>query len=148
MSIIGPDLYQLIEKHVSDLHGVQIYGQVVEPIYSQVKNRIALIFALESVLDDHRQKYATEWSPLIGRQALEHLLLKKYQWPLTIIRELNLKDIVLCLQEELELNNLPNPGKATLDLYYPFPHKQFFPDFQEEEWDPDLYLKLPERQRW
>lgn len=148
MSVISGSYYELISHKIFEIRGIAQYGTVIEPGHTQCGNRSALIFALEAVLDAHRRKFSSHWSPLEGKRALEHLLLKKYAMPLSQIRSLNLSDIVLLLQEELHPDKIPEEARQILNSYNVMHARNHFPDFNEEEWDPNLYLTLPVRQRW
>lgn len=148
MRIANDNFYHLIESKIADLHQIPVNGFVQEPGYSQVKNRAALILALEYVLDAHRKKYATYWSPLTGRAALHHLLLQKYKWPLKEIRSLDLQDSIFLLQEELALDALPEEAKESINFFAggtrPNTH---FPEIREEEWDSTLSSRTPLKRR-
>lgn len=148
MSVISEDFYKIISKNIFDLRGIAQYGEVVEPEHSQCRNRSALIFVLESVLHLHREAYATDWNPLEGRKALEHLLLQLYKWPLSEIRSLSLSDVILALQEQLIPDNIPQEVKTILISFRAFSVRKVFTDFREEEWNPDLYLTIPKPQNW
>jgi len=148
MPVANDNFYHLIESRIADLHQISVSGFVQEPGYSQVRNRAALILALEYVLDAHRQKFATYWNPLHGRAALHHLLLQKYKWPLKEIRSLDLQDSIFLLQEELTLNALPEEAKESINFFAggarPNSH---FPEIREEEWDSMLSSKISLRRR-
>lgn len=107
-----------------------------------------MIFALEVILEQHREKYGTNWNPLNGKQALEHLILKKFQWPISQIRNLSLQDALFILQEELNFKNLPENAQQMIQMFGSSRANQCFPDIAEEEWDPDLYSKLPPLRHW
>jgi len=148
MSIANDNFYHLIESRIAELHQISVSGFVQEPGYSQVRNRAALILALEYVLDAHRQKFATYWNPLHGRAALHHLLLQKYKWPLEQIRSLDLQDSIFLLQEELALDALPEEAKESIQFFAggarPNSH---FSEIREEEWDSSLSGKVSLKRR-
>ncbi|SUP83802.1 hypothetical protein ACILPN_17760 [Yersinia wautersii] len=148
MSVICEEYFDIISKKIFSLHDVARIGAIIEPQYTQCKNRSALIFALESVLHTHREENCTIWNPLEGRKALEHLLLQKYKWPLEEIRSLSLTDIVLLLQNELSPANLPEAAQSLLKMYGGLTSRKAFPDFMDAEWDPELYLTIPKPQNW
>lgn len=148
MSVNNESYFALISRKIFEQRGVQQYGLVVEPEHTQCNNRAALIFALDSILDEHRKKFGSFWNPLEGKRALEHLLLQKYALPLSQIRSLNLSDIVLHLQEELHPDKIPEDARKILDLYNVTNKKKSFSDFKDEEWDPDLYLTITKQQNW
>jgi hypothetical protein len=148
MSVISDDFYHLIQNKIAELHDVAMQGYVKEPEYTQVQNRAALIFCLEAILDAHRQKFATQWSPLLGKSALHHLLIQKYKWPLSEIRALSLQDSIFLLQEELNPANIPEAAMKMVEYFNAHHAKQVFPEIIEEEWDPDLYQLIPKQRGW
>lgn len=148
MSIFNTDFYFLIQNKIAELHEVSMDGYVKEPEYSQVQNRTALIFCLEAVLDEHRQKFSTKWSPLLGKSALLHLLLQKYKWPLSELRSISLQDAIFLLQEELTPANIPREATKMVELFNTHNAKHVFPNILEEEWDPELYRLIPRQGSW
>lgn len=148
MSVISEEYFEKIQNKVSEYHGVPVFGVIKRPDHDQMKNRSALLFSLEVVLDVHRTKFGTIFSPLKGRDALNHLLVQKFKWPLNEIRSLSLQDIVILLQEEMNPDNLPEYAKSILHSYGTLNAKETFPEIKEEEWDPDLHLSIPKRQNW
>ncbi|WP_312584916.1 hypothetical protein [Atlantibacter sp.] len=147
MSVISDEYFQLLLSKSSDYHGVAAYGQITQPGHNQLLNRTSLLFALECLLFQHRQDHATPWSPLTGKEALVHLILQKYKWPLSEIRGLSLQDSVLLLQEELRFENLPEEA-AQVIRSHGANKKQHFPSLNDDEWDPDFYLQIPKQQHW
>ncbi|EPR6404850.1 ECs1072 family phage-associated protein, partial [Yersinia enterocolitica] len=148
MSVISERYFDIISNKIFALHDIARFGSVVEPQHTQCRNRSALIFALESILHLHREAHGTIWNPLEGRKALEHLLLQKYKWPLSEIRALSLADIVLLLQSELAPERLPEEVISVLRDFSSLTPKKSFPEFMEDEWDPELYLTIPKQQNW
>ncbi|SPZ21436.1 Uncharacterised protein [Providencia rettgeri] len=148
MTVINEDYLYLIIKKLSKFHEIPVVGVVLQPGYNQVYNRAGLIFALEVVLEEHRKTYATNWSPLKGKLALQHLLLKKYNWAPDIIQSLKLSDIIILLQEELNYAKLPESAKKVLDVYPAYKRTEYFPTIQEEEWDPDLIDQITTTPQW
>lgn len=148
MSVISEEFFQKILNNLSELYGIAVFGSVTEPGYSQVKNRASLVFALEVLLERHREKHGTLWSPLPGKLALLHLILQKYKWPLSEIKALTLQESVFLLQEELKFENLPDLAQRVLKNYLADRAEHYFAEIREEEWDPDLYLTIPKPQRW
>ncbi len=148
MSVINEDFYNLIQNKIAKLHGVVMQGHIKDPEYTQVKNRAALIFCLEAILDAHRQNFATQWSPLLGKSALHHLLVQKYKWPLSEIRSLSLQDSIFLLQEELSTANIPEDAMKMVELFNAHYANFVFPEISDEEWDPDLYQLVPKQRNW
>ncbi|WP_071846572.1 MULTISPECIES: ECs1072 family phage-associated protein [Serratia] len=148
MTVISEDFYHLVLQKVGKVRGVTLSGAIQQPDYNQVQNRAALIFSLECVLEGHRNQFATLGNPLKGKAALEHLILKKYKWPLSEIRSLSLQDAIFLLQEELASDALPDSARQMITLFGAHRAKQLYPDILEEEWDPNLIDELPESPRW
>ncbi|MBI6544459.1 hypothetical protein JEO90_13630 [Proteus vulgaris] len=142
MTVINEDYLYSIIKKLAEFHDIPIVGLIENPGYYQVYNRAGLIYALDVVLEEHRKIYATNWSPLKGRLALEHLILMKYKWHLDVIRDLKLSDIVILLQEELAYDNLPESAQNILKCFPDTTKKQCFPTIQDEEWDPNLIEQI------
>lgn len=147
MTVINEDYLYLIIKKLSEFHKIPIIGEVMQPGFNQVYNRAGLIFALEVVLEEHRKIYATDWSPLKGKAALQHLLLNKYKWTLDIIKALKLSDIIILLQEELNYANLPESAQKLMTSYRVC-CKNYFPTIQDEEWDPNLIEQITIAPQW
>ncbi len=148
MTVISEDFYQLVLQKVGEVRDVALRGAIQQPDYAQVQNRAALIFTLECVLEKHRNTYATIGSPLKGRAALEHLLLQKYKWPLSEIRNLSLQDAILALQEELRAIAEYEPAQKMIAYFGARSTKQVYPTILDEEWEPNLIDKLPQTPRW
>lgn len=149
MKIITNEYFELIRDNVFASRGVAKFGAVKLSQRNQCQNRSALIFALEIVLDQYREKYKTLWSPLQGRKALELLLVQKYKWPLSEVRALSLSDSIFLLQEELVPNKLPDEAIALLVFHDALYSQDEYPDILEGEWIPDLHLTPePQQQNW
>ncbi|MBT0306466.1 ECs1072 family phage-associated protein [Morganella morganii] len=148
MTVINEDYMYLIIKKISNLHDIPIEGSINRLDYNKVYNRAGLIFALEVVLEEHRNTYATSWSPLKGKIALQHLLLMKYKWTLDIINMLKLQDVIMLLQEELNYNKLPESAQKILSNFRAYKLVDYFPTISDAEWDPDLIEQLPKTIQW
>lgn len=147
MSVINEDFFQLIQRKIATFRGVAMSGEVT-PEYHLVQNRAALIFSLEVVLETHRNKYASHYSPLLGRLALEHLILHKYKWTLREIRALTLSDSIFTLHEELAFESLPDRAQLVIKNFGAHRSIKSFPEINEAEWDPELYLTIQKQQNW
>ncbi|HCT7892230.1 ECs1072 family phage-associated protein [Klebsiella aerogenes] len=147
MSVINAEYFHQIQNKIAALREVQMVGYVT-PEYYKVQNRAALVFSLEVLLDAHRKKYGHLTSPLKGKLALEHLLLNKYKWPLSVIRGLSLQDSILLLQQELALEALPGEAQDIIKNYNAHRATNYFEEILEDEWDPELYLTIPKPQNW
>lgn len=148
MSIINEDYFSMILNRIAKNRNVAIQGLVTEPDNSRAYNRAGLIFALETILHEHRAKFGTLWQPLKGKLALDHLLLQKYKWPLKQIRELSLQDCVLLLQEELSYEALPIAAQGIIKLFDAHRNRNAFPEISEDDWDPNLAESLPPQRHW
>ncbi|MCL6366220.1 hypothetical protein EXT60_18485 [Pectobacterium carotovorum subsp. carotovorum] len=147
MSVINDDFFHLIQKNIANLHNVAMSG-LVTPEYHLVQNRAVLIFSLEVVLEAHRNKYSSHYSPLVGRLTLEHLILHKYKWPLREIRALTLADSIFTLHEELAFESLPESAQLVIKNFGAHRSIKSFPEINEDEWDPELYLTIQKQQNW
>ncbi|WP_437887036.1 ECs1072 family phage-associated protein [Phytobacter sp. V91] len=147
MSVINVDYFQVIQNKIAEHHGVKMQGYI-EPPYYQVQNRAVLIFSLETILEEHRAKFGTLTSPLKGKLALEHLLLRKYKWPLSEIRSLSLQDALFALQEELALEHLPEKAQEVIKMFNAHRARTTFDQIVDAEWDPEMYLTIPKPQNW
>ncbi|MGM1186194.1 ECs1072 family phage-associated protein [Serratia liquefaciens] len=148
MTVISEDFYHLVLQKVGEVRGVVLSGAIQQPDYTQVQNRAALIFTLECVLEAHRKKFGTIGSPLKGKAAMEHLILQKYKWPLSEIKNLSLQDIILALQEELSVAAQSENVMKMVAFFGAHSARKVYPTIIDEEWDPELYDKLPEQRRW
>lgn len=148
MSKLDLAYFEMLTRKIFELHDVQQFGTVKEPENTQCRNRAGLIFSLDAILEKHRSTYGSPWSPLVGRRALEHLLIQKHGLRLSEIRSLNLSDIVLLLQEELHPDNIPEAALSVLKNYNLISTRHVFPDILDEEWDPNFYLTIPKQRDW
>ncbi|MFP2467680.1 hypothetical protein ACLEUK_06105 [Pseudescherichia vulneris] len=102
---------------------------------NQIRNRTALIFALEMMLHQHRLKYATIFNPLDGKAALYHMIFMKTHWLPSDIRNLPLEDALFAIQEELRIDNLNSDAQEALQSFN-LPSVSFqFEDFPEADWN-------------
>lgn len=148
MTVINEDFFQLIRKKVFEYHSVAMSG-VVGPDYDKAQNRSVLIFTLEIILEEHRKNYASLVSPLLGRQALHHLLLTKFGWTLSEIRELSLQDSIFAISDSmLRFEELPEKARYIIRQYSAHNAKAIFPSLEDVEWDPELFLQMPKPRNW
>lgn len=102
---------------------------------NQIKNRMALIYVLEILLHQHRQKYATIFNPLEGKSALYHLIFMKTKWRPSEIRDLKLEDALFVIQDELRIEHINDEAQEALSSFN-LPSVAFlFEDFPEEDWN-------------
>lgn len=141
--IVGIEhLFTQVKENIAKQRNIQISGYVDSSEVSCVNNRAAQICTLDALLFEHRKKYATQFNGLNGKAALHHKLLLKYQWPLSTIRELTFTDILLALQDELRVENLPEDISRYLSQVALSQYPVTFADHPESEWDPDLAERL------
>lgn len=102
---------------------------------NQIRNRTALVYVLEILLHQHRQKYATIFNPLEGKAALHHLIFMKTKWLPSEIRNLTLEDALFVIQDELRVENISDEARDALSTFN-LPSVAFlFEDFPEEDWN-------------
>ncbi|HDS6906938.1 TPA: hypothetical protein QHX44_000253 [Klebsiella oxytoca] len=102
---------------------------------NQIRNRTALIYVLEMILHQHRQKYTTIFNPLEGKAALHHLIFMKTKWRPSEIRELKLEDALFVIQDELRIENISDEAQEALSSFN-LPLAAFlFEDFPEKDWN-------------
>ncbi len=102
---------------------------------NQIRNRTALIFILELVLDQHRAQHGSIFTPLQGKDALHHLIFVKTKWLPSEIRKLNFQDALFVIQDELKKENIPEEAQELLKAFYLPSVAITFDDFLEQEWD-------------
>lgn len=148
MSVINEGFFELIRQKVFEYHSVPMSGIVTED-YEKAQNRSVLIFTLEIVLEEHRKKYASLVSPLLGKHALHHLLLTKYGWTLSEIRGLSLQDLIFSITDSMfRFENLPETAQYIIKQYNAHRAKTFFSSLKDDEWNPELFLQVPKQQSW
>lgn len=135
-------LFTQVKENIAKQRNIQIGGYVDSTEVSMVNNRAAQICTLDALLFEHRKKYGTRFNGLNGKEALHHKLLLKYQWPISTIRELTLSDILLALQDELRVDNIPEDIGRYLSQITISQFPVNFADHPESEWDPELAEKL------
>ncbi|WP_437613180.1 ECs1072 family phage-associated protein [Erwinia sp. V71] len=136
------DFFRQIQKRIADHRGIALDGGITTDYY-KVQNQAVLFFTLEAVLEEHRKKFATPANPLAGKQALHHLILQKYKWPLGDIRALSLQDALFVLQEDLIGDKLPESAKRVIKHFAAQTPTEPFADIDDREWDPILYQQFP-----
>lgn len=132
------DLFQEIKERIVKVRGLPHTEQAEPEDRIKIHNRAFLLFSLDCLLDEYRSKNATLWSPLKGRDALHHLLLKKYGWTLYEIRSLTLADSLFAIQDELVFDKLPQAVQGYLQENRWDKFNSAFDDLTDQEWDPML----------
>ncbi|WP_316304305.1 hypothetical protein [Atlantibacter hermannii] len=102
---------------------------------NQIRNRTALIFTLEVVLHQHRMQYATIFNPLVGKEALHHLIFLKTHWIPADIRKLSLEDALFVIQDEMKIEKLGPDARGALESLNLPSVAYRFDDFPEADWD-------------
>ncbi|MGE0970106.1 ECs1072 family phage-associated protein [Klebsiella sp. WOUb02] len=138
MSVAYSELWNLIQNHVSKVHGVQYTSLVRNNADMMIIHRTAQLFILEVFLHQHREQYGASVFPLKGRSALHHVILLKYKWPLPTIRNLSLSDSLFVIQDELTLDNLPESAQKFLSNQILLVTQIEFEHLHDDEWDPAL----------
>lgn len=136
------NLFNHTADNIAKIRGVRTTGLVNPKDISCVKNHAAQLCALDVILHLHRKEHGHQLNRLHGKHALYHKLLIKYQWPLSVIRDMSLSDIIIALHDELQIAALPEDAQRYLSRmtgdYYP----DHFPDYLDEEWLPDSAVEL------
>ena len=132
------DLFQEIKERIVKVRGLPNAEQAEPEDRIKIHNRAFLLFSLDCLLDEYRSKHATLWSALKGRDALHHLLLKKYGWTLYEIRSLTLADSLFAIQDELVFDKLPQAVQGYLQENHWDKFNRAFDDLTDQEWDPML----------
>ncbi len=135
-------LFMQIKENIAKIRDVRVSGFIDAAEVSLVNNRAAQICALDIILAEHRKKHGSRFNGLNGKQALHHIILLKYHWPLSAIRELSLADALLSLHDELQLESLPDEPRKYLTQIINTQYPVNFPDYLEAEWDPNLSEKF------
>ena len=136
------DFFRQIQKRIADYRGIDLDGERTLDYY-KVQNQAVLFFTLEAVLEEHRKRFATPANTLPGKQALHHMILQKYKWPLGDIRALSLQDALFVLQEDLIGDRLPVAAKQVIKQFASETPTEPYSDIDDREWDPILYQQFP-----
>lgn len=113
----------------------------------KVCHRTAQLFILDVFLQQHRKKYGDGVFPLRGKNALHHVILLKYKWPMDAIRNLSLSDSLFAIQDELIPENLPDEAQMFLSGVIENASQIAFEDLGDKEWDQNLGELLLHTQR-
>ncbi|PLV57075.1 hypothetical protein [Erwinia sp. B116] len=132
------DLFQEIKDRIAKVRGLTNDEDVEPDDRIKIHNRAFLLFSLDCLLDEYRTKNASLYSALRGRDALHHLLLKKYGWTLYEIRSLTLADSLFAIQDELVFDKLPQAVQGYLKENHWDKFSSTFDDLTDQEWDPML----------
>ncbi|MFG0814712.1 hypothetical protein [Raoultella sp. FYR_9] len=103
------------------------------------------LLRLDILIIEHRKAFATDWQPLLERDALNHLLFARTGWVPTQIKQLSFADILFVLHEDLkavkipqEALELPESVKSGMayEIHHQEPYRTELPPCSEDEWDP------------
>lgn len=134
-------LYHQTREHVAKVRSVQTSGYVDQTELSRVDNRAIQLCLLDLKLAAHRVKYGSKFEGLSGITALHHKLLIKYQWPISLIKEMSLSDLLIAIHDELNVDGLDPEAKRYFQELINNSYPVTFSDTIEEEWDPNLSAK-------
>ncbi|WP_449567062.1 ECs1072 family phage-associated protein [Lelliottia nimipressuralis] len=135
-------LFAKYKEHVAQVRNISINGSVIYEQVCRVYYRAAQLTLLDVFLETYRQKHKSIFNDLRGKQALHHLLLTRYNWPLEKIRNLSLEDVFLILHDDLKTEKF-DPAIAkyfdgTLCNY----DQLNLPDIMDTEWKPEFAEEL------
>ncbi|EKQ7231422.1 TPA: hypothetical protein L9Q10_003111 [Klebsiella pneumoniae] len=129
--------------HISRVKGWCTEGEG-QPFYKAWLHAEQLL-RLDMLIIGHRKAFATNWQPLLGKDALNHLLFARTGWMPTQIEQLSFADILLVLHEDLIGVQIPPealelPDSVTSGMAYEIhsqePYRTELPPCSEDEWDP------------
>lgn len=139
-------LQSLFESHARNVAKVNQWhsqGDALPTLKAWI--RAEQLVRLDVLLMEHRQEYATDWEPLLGRNAITHLMFLRTGWPLDQISHLSFDEILLVLHLDLIKVRIP-PEEIQVPQYIAYelqqrkllPYQIEWPPHSEEEWDPLL----------
>ncbi|MFZ4219179.1 ECs1072 family phage-associated protein [Enterobacter ludwigii] len=144
-------LKSLLRSHA--LHVAEVKGWASEgegqPFY-RAWLHAELLLRLDMLIIEHRKAFATDWQPLPGEEALNHLLFVRTGWTPNQIKSLSFDDILLVLHEALKALHIPPEvldlpeqvkGGRAYELHRSEPYRIELPPCSKKEWDPTLSEK-------
>lgn len=142
MSVLQ-SLFESHSRNIAKAHGWFSRGEALPTFKAWL--RAEQLVRLDVLLAEHRVEYASLWEPLLGGRALTHLLYLRTGWSPDQISQLLLDDILLLLQLDLAVVNIPEEElrypdyvQAELKQLIQGPYQIEWPHHSEEEWDPSL----------
>lgn len=149
---IFESLYQKHASHAWNNRKRKLNGD--HSIDIEAYMRAEQLLRLDIALEKHRSIYATQWEPLAGITALNHLLFVRTGWTPQQIEALSFGDILLLLLKDLGDVSIP---KGTTQLPARLEkenealkragHQILLPPCSPEEWDHSLYEKLKDEHK-
>lgn len=131
------DLWSVIMKRIRHNHNLNephYYPGTPEDIFIKIcTNRL---FILEIILHEHRKKYSTIFQPLSGKEALHHMIFTKTHWKPAEIRSLSLADSLFVIDEELQIDKLPECAKSFIEQFEIPENYITAYSLLETDWDP------------
>lgn len=135
-------VYTEIENQIIKVRQITDNEKTRLTTLSMIGNRAGLLLSLDVVLLEYRKNHGSLFIPLNGHDALIHLIINKYHWPISEVRKLSLTDIILSISEELAFDNLPAYLQSFLVSINYNANLCCFDNLVAEEWDPNLGQKL------
>ncbi|XCW69564.1 hypothetical protein ABZS17G119_02076 [Kosakonia cowanii] len=131
------DLWQAIEVRVRENNDITLNDWTTDSVRGHAaRQRIAQIFILEVLLARHRDKYASNFVPLAGEEALYHLIFKRTGWKPFEVKQLSFIDTLFVLAELFRDENLPTEVRAVLRSQGIKDEALPTYDFSEKDWAP------------
>lgn len=141
---IGP-LFRLHKENISKQRGISLEERITADDLDKIANRAALLTLLDVFIEEHRVKYSSRYSPLRGRDALTHLILTKYSWPVEEIQKMTIANSIIAIQYLFQEEQLSEISKGFLGKINEHYYHLVFEDFPDSDWNPVLheeYLSL------
>lgn len=132
-------LYQAHQAEIGKQRGIPTTGLVDGGDLDRVYNRAALITVLDITLEIHRAKHSNNLTPLKGKEALTHLILTKYNWPIETINKMSLTDSILAINDELFPSQPHELAKQFLENINAKYLYECFGDMPDSDWNPSIY---------
>lgn len=139
-------LQSLFESHARNIaraHGWHSRGETLPTFKAWL--RAEQLVRLDVLLMEHRQEYATDWEPLLGHNAITHLMFLRTGWTPEQISHVSFDEILLVLHLDLvkvrippEEIQVPQYVAAELQQLKLLPYQIEWPPHSKEEWDPSL----------
>ena len=132
------NLYHHIKEHIESVRKIPKFGTIDRASIEMVINRACLILSLESYLSIYREIHGSLFVSLNGKDALIHLIVNKYKWPISTVRAMSLSDMLLSISDELKFDNLTEDCQTFLTTIEYSKYLCQFDDILEDEWDPTI----------
>ncbi|EAW9081584.1 hypothetical protein AABH71_005461 [Salmonella enterica] len=136
-------LFKAHAFHIARVKGWSTEGEG-QPFYKAWLHAEQLL-RLDMLIIEYRKAFATDWQPLLGFDALNHLLFSRTGWPPTEIKQLSFAEILLVLHEDLKALQIPPeslelPDSVTTgvacEIHRREPYRTELPPCSADEWDP------------